>query len=61
MIEDNKKYDSKRQKVSLRNLYLDPNNYRLINEPEYVEVPEDKIKDKMKGSINLKGKTSGSE
>lgn len=47
MVENDKKYDSKRQKVSLRNLYLDPNNYRLINEPEYVEVPEDKIKDKI--------------
>jgi AAA15 family ATPase/GTPase len=43
----NKNYDSKREKMKLENLYLDPNNYRLINEPEYLEVPEEKIKDKL--------------
>jgi len=42
-----KKYDSKRQNLSLRNLYLDPNNYRLINKADYSEVPEEEIKDKL--------------
>jgi AAA15 family ATPase/GTPase len=30
---------------SLRNLYLDPNNYRLINEPAYIPVTNDQIKE----------------
>lgn len=30
---------------SLSNLYLDPNNYRLINETDYVEVDEQAVKD----------------
>lgn len=47
MNEIEKKYDSKRQNLSLRNLHLDPNNYRLINEADYVEVPEEMIKDKL--------------
>lgn len=41
-----KSIDSRRPNVSLRNLYLDPNNYRLINEFDYVEVPESDFKDK---------------
>jgi hypothetical protein len=32
--------------ISLKNLYLDANNFRLINEPEHEEVPESKIRDK---------------
>ena len=47
MSEKDKKYDSKRQNISLRNLYLDPNNYRLINEADYVEVSAEKVKDKI--------------
>ena len=47
MNEIDKKYDSKRQNISLRNLYLDPNNYRLINEADYGEVSEEKVKDKI--------------
>ncbi len=47
MNEIEKKYDSKRQNISLRNLFLDPNNYRLINEADYVEVPEEDIKNKL--------------
>jgi len=31
---------------SLKNLFLDPNNYRLIHEPEYVEVGDEQIRDK---------------
>ena len=41
-----KTIDSRRPNVSLRNLFLDPNNYRLINELDYVEVPESDFKDK---------------
>jgi len=46
MTDIDKKYDSKRQNVSLRNLFLDPNNFRLINESDYVVVPEKEIRDK---------------
>ena len=31
---------------SLGKLFLDPNNYRLINEPDYVQVPESMARDK---------------
>lgn len=31
--------------VALSRLYLDPNNYRFIDNSDYVPVPEDKIKD----------------
>ena len=40
-------YDSKQEPVKLKNLHLDPNNFRLIHEPEYKEVPEDQIKNKI--------------
>lgn len=46
MAEDNKQIDARTNRISLRNLYLDPNNYRLIHEPEYSEVAEQNIKDK---------------
>lgn len=38
--------DSKQRKVSLKRLWLDPNNYRLIHEPEYVSVPLERVRDK---------------
>lgn len=47
MEEADKIYDSKRLNISLKNLYLDPNNYRLINDPDYVVVNESEIKDKI--------------
>jgi hypothetical protein len=34
------------RRLSLKNLYLDPNNFRLIHEVDQVQVSEDKIKDK---------------
>ncbi|MCT6699295.1 AAA family ATPase [Rheinheimera sp. 4Y26] len=37
---------SNSRKVSLKNLYLDPNNFRLIHEQEQVDVTDDKVKDK---------------
>jgi len=46
MQEDQRPTDSKMRRVSLKNLWLDPNNYRLIHEPEYVEVPVDQVKEK---------------
>ncbi len=47
MNDEDKKYNSKIRNVHLRDLFLDPNNYRLINEPEYVEVAEAEIGDKL--------------
>lgn len=35
-----------KKRISLRNLFLDPNNYRLIHEPEYVHVEDEQIKEK---------------
>ncbi len=46
MTDIPKENEVRRKRISLKNLYLDPNNYRLIHEPEYVEVADDKIKDK---------------
>ncbi len=46
MPEVNNTSKADKPSLSLRNLYLDPNNYRLIHEPEYVEASDDKVKDK---------------
>ncbi|MCU0286619.1 MAG: AAA family ATPase [Acidobacteria bacterium] len=46
MSEEKKTANSSGLHISLKNLYLDPNNFRLIHERDYVEVPESKIKDK---------------
>jgi len=35
------------KRLSIKNLYLDPNNYRLIHETEQVDVKDDQIKDKV--------------
>lgn len=34
---------SRNQFVSLKNLFLDPNNYRFVDHDDYVHVPDDKI------------------
>lgn len=34
------------RRVSLRNLHLDPNNFRIIHEPDQKEVPDDQVKDR---------------
>jgi ParB-like chromosome segregation protein Spo0J len=34
-----------KRNVALRNLFLDPNNYRFIDQQDYVRVPEDKVMD----------------
>ena len=44
--DDDNAVDGSRRTYSLKNLHLDPNNYRLINEPEYTEVTEEQSKDK---------------
>lgn len=46
MIEDDKLPEANSRKVSLRNLFLDPNNYRLIHEAEQIDVPDNEVKDK---------------
>ncbi|MBE7649016.1 AAA family ATPase [Tenacibaculum finnmarkense] len=43
-MEEEKKIDKKR--VSLKNLYLDPNNYRFIDQKEYVKVSDSDIDNK---------------
>ncbi len=44
----------KQQKVSLKRLYLDPNNYRFIDNEKWVEVGNDKITD-----VNVQKRTRG--
>ncbi len=34
------------RRVSLRNLYLDPNNFRLIHEPDQKSVPDEQVKER---------------
>lgn len=46
MQDDIKTTDAKGRRASLKNLWLDPNNYRLMHESEYVEVPPEQIRDK---------------
>src|SRR5215213_6094261 len=36
---------SRARKVAVRNLFLDPNNYRFIDDPEYVQVPLARVTD----------------
>ena len=46
MEDDLKTTEAKGRRVNLKSLWLDPNNYRLIHEPEYVDVPADQVRDK---------------
>ena len=46
MSEDNRSLSSAGKRVSLKNLYLDPNNFRLIHEVDQINVPDEKIKEK---------------
>jgi hypothetical protein len=46
MNQETRSTDANIKRISIKNLYLDPNNYRLIHEPEQIEVTEDQIKDK---------------
>ena len=36
---------SRTRQVALKNLFLDPNNYRFVDHADYVEVPKEKIAD----------------
>ncbi len=46
MSEENKQPGANSRKISLRNLYLDPNNFRLIHETDQVNVPDEKVKER---------------
>lgn len=46
MSEENIALEANTKRVSLKNLYLDPNNYRLIHEPDQVDVSDEQVKDK---------------
>ena len=46
MSEIEKSLDATRKLHSVKNLYLDPNNFRLIHELEQVSVSDEQIKDK---------------
>ncbi len=46
MNETEKSLESTRKGFSIKNIYLDPNNFRLIHESEQVQVIDEQIKDK---------------
>lgn len=46
MSQETRNTDASTKRVSLKNLYLDPNNYRLIHEQDQIEVSDEQIKDK---------------
>lgn len=46
MSELNQNTTASSGRLSLKHLYLDPNNYRLIHESDQVDVSEERIKDK---------------
>lgn len=46
MSNDSRQPGANTQKVSLKNLYLDPNNFRLIHEADQVNVPDERVKEK---------------
>jgi AAA domain, putative AbiEii toxin, Type IV TA system len=46
MSEENNNLEANTKRVSIKNLYLDPNNYRLIHETEQIEVADEQVKDK---------------
>lgn len=46
MSDDNNTLEANIKRVSIKNLYLDPNNYRLIHETEQVEVTDEQVKHK---------------
>lgn len=46
MSEQNNQPGVTTRKISLKNLFLDPNNFRLIHEPDQIDVPDEGIKDK---------------
>jgi len=46
VAEDIKQPGAKTRKISLRNLYLDPNNFRLIHETDQINVSDHKIKER---------------
>ena len=51
---DSEKKTTKKISKNLKNLYLDPNNYRFIDNPKYVKVEESKLLDN-----NIQARTRG--
>ncbi|WP_281688252.1 AAA family ATPase [Pseudomonas citronellolis] len=45
---------SSTRRFSIRNLYLDPNNYRIIHEEEQIDVPDEQAKDKIVAQRTLR-------
>jgi len=41
MADKDRQIDTTKTNISLRNLYLDPNNYRLIHEPDFKPISEE--------------------
>ena len=46
MAEDKNQSGAKIRKVSLKSLFLDPNNYRLIHEADQIDIPDERVKEK---------------
>lgn len=46
--------EANNRRVSLRSLYLDPNNYRIIHEEDQVDVPEEDAKDRIVAQRTLR-------
>ena len=47
MSQEVRNADASSKRFSLKNLYLDPNNYRLIHETDQVEVGDAQVKDRV--------------
>ncbi|MBF0136963.1 MAG: AAA family ATPase [Magnetococcus sp. DMHC-1] len=45
MNDEETRNESSVKRISIKNIYLDPNNYRLIHEKDFVEVSDERIKD----------------
>lgn len=45
---------SSTKRFSIRNLYLDPNNYRIIHEQDQIDVPDEQAKDKIVAQRTLR-------
>jgi len=46
MSDENQFPEAEVRRVSLKELFLDPNNFRLIHEQDQVDVPDNEVKDK---------------
>ncbi|MGG5290450.1 AAA family ATPase [Pseudomonas shirazensis] len=53
-IKDSAQALSSTKRFSIRNLHLDPNNYRIIHEEEQIDVPDEHAKDKIVAQRTLR-------